>query len=415
MPHPLVRAAALVAAAVVLAGCSGEPTPTPTPTPTFTPTGDGVLKIGTLFPSSGGVVFLGAAQVAGVNAAVREINAAGGVNGAPVVVVNRDSGDAGTGKVEESFADLVAQGADVVIGPSSSVLAQRLLGPAAEAGIPLISPAAGYPQLTALDREGIFFRTIAAYPHQAFVLADQLAAAGAASVAVVARDDALGSSLAAALGPALEAEGVELTTITVAPAATGDALAAAVAEVKESEPAAVVLATPDNGDQTKALIGQLAAAGYGGGKLWLTSQNTADYSQALPGGLLNGVNGVLDGAQADAAFQAKVKQEDPAVGIFSYAAEAYDATVLAALAAQLAGDDGSASIIRMLLPASVDGIKCTSYGECLDVLETQPDIDYDGVSGPVNLDENGDPTRGSFLVVVYNGENKYGAKLVAVG
>ncbi|GHF20433.1 ABC transporter substrate-binding protein [Pseudolysinimonas yzui] len=418
MPRPFVRVAATAVAAaalIALAGCGGTPTPTPTPTPTQTPTGDGELKIGTLFPSSGGVAFIGPAQVAGVNAAVREINAAGGVNGKPVVVVNRDSGDASTQKAEESFTDLVAQGADVVIGPSSSVLSQRLLAPAAEADIPLISPAATYPQLTALDTENIFFRTIPAYPHQAIVLADLFLDREIASVAIVYRDDDLGSSLSAALAAALEGTEVALESVEVAPDANAEALAAAVATVKDAAPDAVVLATPDNGDQTKALITQLSAAGFGGAKLWLTSQNLADYSQALPAGLLNGVNGLIEGAEADAAFQAKIKQEDPGVLDFRYAAEAYDATVLAALAAVLAGDDGGASIARMLGAASVDGIKCTSFGECIDVLRTQTDIDYDGLSGSTNLDAQGDPQRGTYAVVAYNAENKYGRKALVVG
>lgn len=418
MPRPFVRVAATAVAAVALialAGCGGTPTPTPTPTPTQTPTGDGELKIGTLFPSSGGVAFIGPAQVAGVNAAVREINAAGGVSGKPVVVVNRDSGDASTQKAEESFTDLVAQGADVVIGPSSSVLSQRLLAPAAEADIPLISPAATYPQLTALDTEGIFFRTIPSYPHQGIVLAELFVDRDIASVAIVYRDDDLGSSLSAALATALEGAEVELEAVEIAADANAEALAAAVATVKDAAPDAVVLATPDNGDQTKALITQLSAAGFGGAKLWLTSQNLADYSQALPAGLLNGVNGLIEGAETDAAFQAKIKQEDPGVIDFRYAAEAYDATVLAALAAVLAGDDGGASITRMLAAASVDGIKCTSFGECVDVLRTQTDIDYDGLSGSTNLDAQGDPQRGTYVIVAYNAENKYARQGSLVG
>ncbi|WP_309712276.1 ABC transporter substrate-binding protein [Pseudolysinimonas sp.] len=418
MPRPFARAAVTavaVGALLALAGCGGAPTPSPPPAPTPTPPGDGELKIGTLFPSSGGVAFIGPAQVAGVNAAIREINAAGGVNGAPVVVVNRDSGDASTQKVEESFADLVTQGVDVVIGPSSSVLSQRLLEPAAEADIPLISPAATYPQLTALDTEGIFFRTIPSYPHQAIVLADLFADRDVESVAIVFRDDDLGSSLSAALAAALEATEIELEAVEVAADANAEALAEAVATVKEAAPDAVVLSTPDNGDQTKALITQLSAAGFGGAKLWLTSQNLADYSQALPAGLLNGVNGVIEGAETDAAFQAKIKQEDPAVADFRYAAEAYDATVLAALAAVLAADDGGASIARLLGAASVDGIKCTSFGECVDVLRTQTDIDYDGLSGSTNLDAEGDPQRGTYVVVAYNAENKYARQAVVVG
>jgi branched-chain amino acid transport system substrate-binding protein len=420
MPRRFARAATTAVAVVALAalaGCGGMPTPapTPTPTPTFTPTGDGELKIGTLFPSSGGVAFIGPAQVAGVNAAIREINAAGGVNGKPVVAINRDSGDASTQKAEESFADLVTQGADVVIGPSSSVLAQRLLGPAAEAGIPLISPAATYPQLTALDEHGIFFRTIATSPHQALALAGIFAAKDVGTVAVVYRDDDPGTALAAALAPALDAVDIDLESIEVAGDAKPEDITAAIESVKKAEPDAVVLATPDNGDQTKALIGQLSAAGFGGAKLWLTSGNVADYSQALPGGLLNGANGLLDGAETDSAFQAKIKQEDPGVGDFRYAAEAYDATVLAALAAVLAGDDGGASIARTLRAASIGGIKCTSFGECADVLTTQPDIDYDGISGTLNLDADGDPLRGGYVVVAYNGENKYGRQAFVVG
>jgi branched-chain amino acid transport system substrate-binding protein len=231
----------------------------------------------------------------------------------------------------------------------------------------------------------------------------------------VFRDDDPGSALAAALAESLDAAGIDLESVELAADAKPEDLAAAIETVKAAEPGAVVLATPDNGDQTKALISQLSAAGYGGAKLWLTSGNVADYSQALPGGLLNGVNGLLDGAEVDAAFQAKIKQEDPGVIDFRYAAEAYDATVLAALAAVLAGDDGGASLARMLPAASVDGIKCTSFGECVDVLRTQPDVDYDGISGSVNLDADGDPVRGGYVVVAYNGENKYARQAFVVG
>lgn len=421
--RPIIRAAtaALAAASlVVLTACGGTSTPTPAPTPTITPTptGDGVLKIGTLFPSSGGLAFLSPAQVAGVRAAARDVNAAGGVNGQQVVVVSKDSGEASTETAEASFDALVAEGVDVVIGPSSSVLAQRLLPRAAEAGVPMISPAATYPQLTGLDEAGVFFRTIPSYPHQAIVLADLFADKAIPSVALVYREGDLGDSLAAAFEAVVDAPRaapLELTPVPVAADADAAALAAAVAEVTAAAPAAVVLATPDNGDQTKALITSLTAAGFGGAKLWLTSQNLADYSQALPGGTLNGVNGIIEGWPADDAFVAKLKQEDPGLGLSQYAAEAYDATVLAALAAVLAGDDGGESIMRELRNASVGGIKCTSYGECVDVLRTQPDVDYDGISGSTNLDEAGDPLRGTYQVGAYNAENKWSRTASVVG
>lgn len=422
--RPIIRtavAALAVASVAALTACgAGTPTPapTPTPTPTFTPTGDGVLKIGTLFPSSGGLAFVSPAQVAGVRAAARDINAAGGVAGQQVVVISKDSGDATTETAEASFAALVAEGVDVVVGPSSSVLAQRLLAPAADAAIPLVSPSATYPQLTVLDEEGMFFRTIPSYPHQAVVLADVFADKEIASVALVYREGELGDSLAAAfesVASTARAEPLELELVAVAADANAEALAAAVESVKTAEPAAVVLATPDNGDQTKALISQLSAAGYGGAKLWLTSQNLADYSQALPAGLLNGVNGIIEGHAPDDAFIAKLKQEDPGMADPRYGAEAYDATVLAALAAVASGDDGGPAIARTLRDVSVGGIKCTSFGECLDVLRSRPDIDYDGISGSTNLDAAGDPARGTYQLVAYNGENKYARTASVIG
>ncbi|MES1170158.1 MAG: branched-chain amino acid ABC transporter substrate-binding protein, partial [Leifsonia sp.] len=180
-----------------------------------------------------------------------------------------------------------------------------------------------------------------------------------------------------------------------------------VAQVKTAAPDAVVLDTADNGAQTKAIITALVGAGFGGAKLWLTSQNLADYSQALPAGTLNGAHGILEGAPADAAFHAKLKAVDPGIGSFQYAPEAYDATILAALAATLAHDDAGIRVAAQLRAASVGGIKCTSYAECLDVLVTEPAIDYDGLSGPVNLDAAGDPTSAVYGVFTYTADNKY--------
>ena len=62
--------AAVVAGALSLGlvGCTPEPMPVPTPTPSETaaPTGDGVLRIGTLFPTTGSTAFIAKAQDAGV-------------------------------------------------------------------------------------------------------------------------------------------------------------------------------------------------------------------------------------------------------------------------------------------------------------------------------------------------------------
>ena len=406
MSRTLAAALGLVIAAS-LAGCAdtGLPMPTPTPSPTYAVTGDGVLRIGTLFPTSGAFGFLGAGQVAGVEAAVREINEAGGVNGAPVEVFHRNSGDATTETAEASYAELVAKGADVVIGPSSSVLAQRLVDPVIAAGVPLISPAATLPSMTTLEDSGLVFRTVGDYADQGSVIAAALAETTATDIAYVYLDDANGAALLESLTAAVGEEGLTLAFSGSVKANATD-FAAIVKKVKAAKPDAVVIATPaDAVTQTTGLITALSTASLGGAKLWLTSQNLADYSQLLPAGLLTTANGVLEGAQPDAAFVARLKQADPGLGTVRYAAEAYDATILAALAAIRAGDDGGPAIARLLPVVSTKGIKCTSFGECLDVLSTEPDIDYDGISGPVNLTADGDVTAGSWTVYTYGADN----------
>jgi branched-chain amino acid transport system substrate-binding protein len=394
-------------ASALLAGCTAQPMPTPTPhsTATVQPIGDGVLRIGTLFPSTGATAFLGAPQLDAVKVAVTDINAAGGVNGKPVVLISADSGDATTQTAEVSLASLVKQGADVIIGPSSSVLAQRLLTAAAAARIPMISPAATYPQLSTLDTKNEFFRTIPSTALQGFALGTLLPSKKQLKVALVATSDEIGQSILSTLKDTLTAHGGSLVANVALTSST--ATAGVIAQLKTAAPDAVVLDTPDNGTQTKAFITALASAGFGGAKLWLTSQNLADYSQALPAGQLTGVSGLLEGAASDAAFQARLKAVDSGISSFQYAPEAYDATILVALAATLAHDDAGLRVAAQLRAASVGGIKCTSYAECLDVLVTEPAIDYDGLSGSVNLDAAGDPTSAGYGVFTYTADNKY--------
>lgn len=369
-------------------------------------TGDGVLRIGTLFPTTGAAAYIGPAQAAGVALAVADINAAGGVAGTPVEVLARDSGEASGTTLETSFADLVTVDVDVVIGPSSSLLAARTIPLAVEAGIAVISPAATFPGLTAADDGGLFFRTIPAYGHQGLALGDVLSQAGPSKVAFLYIDDEFGQALAPTLAQALQAHGSSLVLSQPIPVGTAD-LGIAIGQLTTAAPDAVVLgSTYASVDATKALITAVIAAGYGGAKLWLTTQNTGDYSQALPAGTLTGVNGVIEGFQPDDAFIARLKTVDGSLATFRYAAEAYDATILAALAAEQAGDAGTA-VAATLGDVSVGGVKCGSYAECLPALGAGDDIDYDGVSGPLNFSPQGDVSPAYYGLYTYDGENRF--------
>ncbi|QYH35394.1 ABC transporter substrate-binding protein [Salinibacterium sp. M195] len=409
----------VAAVLVVLGACSSPapvaepsavPAPSATPTPLAIPAGDGVLRVGTLFPTSGTLSFLAAAQTAGVATAVKEINAAGGINGEPVLIVAADSGEAKTTKLETSFAALVTKQVDVVIGPSSSVLAQRSIPLAIDAKVPVISPAATFSTLTDVFDDGYFFRTIPAYEQQGFALAETLTAGETPlriAYVYVYVADAQGSALHDTFVAALAVHDTELVADEVFASSTTN-FDAIISNLKAAAPDIVVVgSTYDSDKATKAAIGKIVAAGYTGSKLWLTSLNTGDYSQSFKNGTLKGVRGVIEGAQPSKTFIAALKASDSKLTSYRYAMEAYDATMLAALAAIVAQDDAGEAIAGSLYDVSKGGVKCLSFVECLEVLTTTNDIDYDGVSGTVNFTPDGDIEPGYWGFYTYDGENKF--------
>lgn len=54
-----------------------------------------------------------------------------------------------------------------------------------------------------------------------------------------------------------------------------------------------------------------------------------------------------------------------------------------------------------------DGEKCTSFVECRDLLAEGADIDYDGISGPLDFDDNGNVTAASFMIYGFNDKGEY--------
>jgi branched-chain amino acid transport system substrate-binding protein len=92
--------------------------------------------------------------------------------------------------------------------------------------------------------------------------------------------------------------------------------------------------------------------------------------------------------------------------IFSYAAEAYDATILVALAALQGGAPDGTTIRDNLRGVSQGGTTCTSFAACAALVTDGADIDYEGVSGPIDFDADGDITAGRLSVYRYLAGNE---------
>ena len=359
----------------LLAGCT-EPEPMPTPTATMpAPSGDGVLRIGTIFSTTGPDAAESAAQTAAVNAAVREITASGA--GIAVEVINRNGGTAGDGLAEAAVADLLTRGVDAIIGPSSADVTTLVAPLTIAAGVPLVSASATGDR-PAGSSPG-FWRDIPSTTAQAAALA---AALDVESTALLRADDATGAAWAAGLQPSTDV-------------VLGDDPAADAATIADADPDAVVVSTGDAGEATSAALAALLAAGVPADAIWVAGRSLGSYPAVGAG--LEGAHALSSGYTTDAGFVDRVRLEDPGLPSSRFAAEAYDAVMLVALAAALADDDGAASIAATLSSVPDAGIPCTSYGACMDVLTTQTDIAYAGVSGPFRFDEAGDRVGAAFL------------------
>lgn len=391
-----------VVALATLAPTAPMPVPTTSSSATAQPKGDGVLTIGTLLPTTGEGAARSKAQQAGVELAVRELNEAGGVNGVPVVVFHQDSGDGTSTKAEDAFAFLAGKSIDVVIGPSTPNVLEHVLPEAMSTGTVMISPAIPGSAISALDGDGLLFGMTPSSALEGQALAGML---GAERVAIVYYSDAAGEAIHDELAAAVQRDGGELVASEKF-AETINGVNRILATLTAAAPDAVVLASPPAAiEKTKAIILGLTEAGLGGDRLWLSSRNLAAGSLGLPAGTLEGVNGLLQGAAPDAGFQARVHSADPSVSDYRFAAEAYDATILAALAATVAGEDTGRAVAGELRAASGAGIACSSFGECLEVLKTRDDIDYNGVSGQVDFDERGVARAAIFGHCVFGADN----------
>lgn len=98
-------------------------------------------------------------------------------------------------------------------------------------------------------------------------------------------------------------------------------------------------------------------------------------------------------------------QGNDALTDFNYAAESYDAVIVTALAVAKAGTDGSAHAAE-IVGITKEGEKCTTYADCLAIIEAGGDPDYDGVSGPLEFNGNGEPLKGSYAVLTFGEDNR---------
>lgn len=370
------------------------------------------LKIGTLLPATGDLAFLGPPEFAGVDLAVSEIDAAGGVLGQPVVNEYGDSGDTKTDLASQTVDSHLSKGVQVIIGAASSGVTFTVIDKITSNGVLQISPANTAPSLTDYPDNGLYFRTAPSDVLQGAVIAGIASDLGLTSGATIAREDPYGVGLQDAFVKDFTAAGGTITaSLTYDPAAPD--FAAEVAEIAATNPEFVQVV---GFEETTKLLQEMIKQGIGPQdvQIFLVDGNisTTAYKD-FPKDTMTGVIASVptgDPSVDVEAFNARLLEQDPNLTDFAYGAQAYDATILVALAADYAGcADGTAIAAAMPMVANADagGEACQTYADCLAIIQAGGQPNYDGVTGPLDFNEYGDPQAATIDVVQYITNTKF--------
>lgn len=354
---------------------------------------DGVLRIGAFLPRTGPGAALGEPMIVAVQQAVEQINAAGGVLGNYIVLeVVDENADAG-------LRSLVANGVDAIVGPASSIVALSQLEAAVQSAIVTCSPSAtaialdDYP-----DDNNYFFRTVPSDSLQMKAIVRRAEQTGVDSVAVGYLDDPYGRALADAF--VAEAQGrnsVDVRTrVGFDPDVTTQALGEVARELIDSG-AGVIVVLGDADDGSRLLSALDLVAGTTPPQVIVNDaiRGARQTIQTLSELFRSNLTGV---APYPSSFAI-----DPPDGFFS--AHAVDCVNLIALAAVQAQSDAPARIQANMAAVSVGGRVCGSFQDCSTKLNEGLRIDYNGLSGNVELSTTtGDVTRGWFAAFGFNAE-----------
>jgi branched-chain amino acid transport system substrate-binding protein len=396
--------ATLAAAALVLSGCAA--------TDGGSATGDLTLKIGTALPQTGSLAFLGPPEEAGVSLAVADVNEAN--KGIQIELTWGDSGDTVNNAWETEIPRLLSAGVNAIVGAASSGTSLKFIDQVVGAGVLQISPANTSPAFATYADQGLYFRTAPSDALQGEVLGNLLAEDGHETVSMIVLNDAYGTGLRDATQASFEAANGE---VLAAPLFNdGDTnFTSQIAEALAPSPDAIVLITFVQAETIlPALLSQFDKE-----NVYLVDGNLAQYGDLLPAGAMEGIRGTKPGPvnpDAAAAFNERVEahwvaEGNPSLdGEYTYADGSYDAVILLALAALAAGSvEGvdMAAKMQEVSGGSGNGTKCTTFAECADIIIGGGVADYDGITGPITFDENGEVTAAKVDIYVYDANNEY--------
>jgi ABC-type branched-subunit amino acid transport system substrate-binding protein len=382
--------------------------------------------IGNLVPLRGDLAELGPAGRKSASLAAAGARRAAAKTGIEVELRSTDT-ETNDRIAEVSARQLVEDGgASCLVGDWASSGTFAVAGDVAvPEGVPLISPASTSFELSQLDDRGLLFRTAPSDDLQARALAKlaarSLGGAEGERLSIAARDDLYGRHFSSLLAAAWERLGGRVQGPLVYDPGLLSHRADARRIVAGRPDAFAIVDFPQSFARLAPAL--LATGRFRADRLFvpdvMATDDARDYD--IPPTALDGAQGTLPGATApgpEGAFFDRLfarSRMPPAreAGFDSQAFDAVDLCFLSAVAAESADGGAIAGEVR-----GVSGPPGRRFGPrdlsaAVQALRDGAEIDYQGASGPLDLDAAGDPTVGVYRIYRYrDGRMSTGGRIV---
>jgi ABC-type branched-subunit amino acid transport system substrate-binding protein len=374
------------------------------------------LTIGDSVPLTGDLADYGPPGEKAADVALGVINAAINQSGSQhtVEVIHEDNETLPQPAVQAART-LVNQGSTCIAGAWAStdtIPTARSVGVPEE--VPVISPSSTADEISTLPDEGFLFRTSPPDRFQGPTLADAIAqdlgGAQGMTVNVGARNDAYGNGLADTFSSAWEelggTVGEQVIYDPTQPSYNSEAQ-----QITSGNPDAFVII---DFPETFVKVGPALerTGNWDPAQTWVTDGLASTDLLEDPGAeLVNGMKGTAPGLP-DAAAPSKEFDElytslpPRDVDRQTFDAQNFDAVILCYLGAVAAGSTEGAGIAEQIQDVSGPPGKKFAWTELADAikaLEQGQDINYEGASGALDLNEDGDPTAGVYDVYEFKG------------
>ncbi|MGH9033959.1 MAG: ABC transporter substrate-binding protein, partial [Acidimicrobiia bacterium] len=275
-----------------------------------------------------------------------------------------------------------------------------------------ISPASTSDEITGLDDDGLVNRTAPPDSFQgpalATVVAEDLGGAEGMVVNIGARNDAYGTGLADTFSEAWEEQGGTIGQRVIYDPQQPSYNSEAAQIVRGNPDAFVIIDFPETFSKVGPAL--FRTGNWDPSKTWVTDGLKSgslpeDVGRKVVEGMRGTAPGVPDESAAAGAFDT-LFTEAPGPERQTFDAQNFDAVMLCYLAAVAAGSTEGADMAEQVRAVSGPGGEQFTWEElpqAIEALERGDDIDYQGASGPIDLNRDGDPTAGVYDIFLYEG------------